>query len=90
MTADDEAATLDAWGLDAARLAWDHNGSVAMCIAAYIEAAPSIKCATAALVIHAGRWARERDLPAGHLFHGHYDAMASLGCRMDDFVRWEP
>jgi hypothetical protein len=38
---------------------------------------------------HAATYARDHELPAGHLFAAHYDLLAKAGARMDDFVRSE-
>jgi hypothetical protein len=38
------------------------------------------------VAIWAGQYAEGR-LPPGHLYPAHYDLLASLGARMDDFTR---
>lgn len=35
----------------------------------------------------AGQWAKDHNLPHGHLHPVHYDILAKAGARMDDFTR---
>ena len=47
--------------------------------------------AGAFIAMHAVRVAADQGAPSDrHVNFGHYDLMAECGCRMDDFVRWEP